>query len=92
MKCDDRDGLQRIGDLARDRRKALGFTQSEEAILVNWNQAGISKLERGERVPMPRLFGTLADLGVPPNEVASRAGWWTAPPNGGAAIEPRPQI
>jgi transcriptional regulator with XRE-family HTH domain len=92
MKRDEYDGMQRIGKWIRELRKATGFTQAELGYLLDSNQGVISRLERGERVPMAIVFRVLAAFGRTPNEVASYAGWWTVPPNGGAALEYRPQM
>lgn len=64
----------RIGQLLRDRRLALGMSQTELARRVGVPDAAISHVECGRREPRIGLFASIcAELGVTMDEVYGEA-------------------
>jgi transcriptional regulator with XRE-family HTH domain len=49
-----------LGDIARNRRKALGMSQEDVAYKLKIEQTDLSKIERGAKRPSPDLARHLA--------------------------------
>lgn len=74
---DDDDGLMRLGQYVRQRRKALGLTQTELGARLGWSQERVSVVERGTYgLPsLPQLVRLASALQVPISEMLSTLGF-----------------